>query len=313
MNALTDAAVARLRDAAMWPELPADRYVDLRRIASGGMGTVYAARDTLLDRDVAIKVSNTALPMSGETRGHLDRRLADESKILASLEHPGIVPVHDAGTLTDGRTFYVMKLVNGHTLAEGVAHVPELSARLSIFDRIVETVSFAHAAGVVHRDIKPSNIMIGSFGEVLVLDWGVARIMPSGADATDIDQGFRLGTPGFSAPELQDGGAATAGPAADVFSLGTVLHGLVADAPRPKKLDAIINRCRSANPADRYPSADVLRDDLIRYHAGQSVSAYRDTVFDKAAAWLGRHKVLLSLIAAYLLMRVAFLLYQRTN
>lgn len=293
----------------MWPELPGDRYTDLRRLAAGGMGTVYAARDTLLNRDVAIKVSNTAWPSSDGARAQLDTRLEDESKILASLEHPGIVPVHDAGVLTDGRPFYVMKLINGRTLADSVSPLPDLTARLSLFDRVVDTVAFAHAAGVVHRDLKPSNVMIGGFGEVLVLDWGVARVMPHDATATEGDRGFRVGTPGFSAPELLDGGAAVAGPTADVYALGVMLDWLVADARRPKKLQAIINRCRAQQAIDRYQSAAALREDLVRYHAGHSVTAYRDTVLDKAAAWFGRHKVFIGLVAAYLLMRVAFLVY----
>ena len=148
------------------------KYRCLHQLRAGGMGAVYAAHDTVLDREVAIKVSNAIAPATG-----LDARLREEAQVLARLEHPGIVPVHDAGVQDDGRIFYVMKLVRGDTLA---AHLPGLSgeaSKLAILERVVDTVAFAHSAGIVHRDLKPANVMIGSFGEVLVLDWGVAKIM----------------------------------------------------------------------------------------------------------------------------------------
>ena len=158
------------------------------------MGAVYAARDTLLDRDVAIKVSNAVAAGTG-----LDQRLRDEALVLARLEHPGIVPIHDAGVLADGRLFYVMKLVRGETLATYLTRLTGEPRKLAIFERVVETVAFAHAAGIVHRDLKPENIMVGSFGEVLVLDWGLAKVL-GGPAAT----GLRAGTPGFMAPEQGD-------------------------------------------------------------------------------------------------------------
>jgi len=306
---LSDDAVARLREAAMWPELPGDRYQDLRLLARGGMGAVYAARDTLLHRDVAIKVSNAAASASGSARG-LDARLADESRILARLEHPGIVPIHDAGVLADGRTFYVMKLVNGLTLADSLPTVPDVAARLALFDRIVDTVAFAHAAGIIHRDLTPSNIMIGGFGEVLVLDWGVARRLPTGPASSNADHGLRVGTPGFMPPEQRDG-VSLAGPTADVYALGALLRWLLGDVPQPRRLQAIIARCLAESPADRYASGAELRDEMVRYRAGVPVTAYQDTWLDHASAWFVRHRVFIGLIAAYLLMRVGFALYAR--
>jgi serine/threonine-protein kinase len=307
---IDDDTVARLRAAAMWPELRGDRYQDVRLLARGGMGSVYAATDTLLDREVAIKVSNAAATETGTPRPALDQRLADESKILARLEHPGIVPIHDAGTLGDGRAFYVMKLVRGRTLDDIVASVPNATARLTIFERIVETVAFAHAAGVVHRDLKPSNVMIGAFGEVLVLDWGVARVIPSDNTPASADRGLRVGTPGFMAPEQQFGGAAVAGPSADVYALGAMLTWLRAGLPSTKRLQAIMDKCLSASPADRYRSAAELGDDLANERAGHPVTAYRDTWLDLAGGWFTRHRVFIALIATYLLMRVAFALYR---
>ncbi len=141
------------------------------------MGTVYRARDLALGRDVALKV------LRAETS---DERLADrlrrEARILAHLEHPGIVPVHDVGTLADGRVFYVMKLVRG-TRLDVFAESAGVSEVLRAFLRVVETVGFAHAHDVIHRDLKPANIMVGGFGELLVLDWGIAKITGGAAES----------------------------------------------------------------------------------------------------------------------------------
>ena len=138
------------------------------------MGTVYRAHDEVLGRDVALKVINAVGPHVA-----LAARLQQEAHVLARLEHPGIVPVHDAGTLGDGRAFYVMKLVRGASLPDHLAREPRLDERLRIFERICEPVAFAHAHGLVHRDLKPANVMVGSFGEVLVLDWGLAKALDS--------------------------------------------------------------------------------------------------------------------------------------
>jgi serine/threonine protein kinase len=251
---LPDDAVDRLKDVAARPVLPAGRYTLGRTLGRGGMGTVYAARDELLDRDVAIKVSNA--PLAGSA---LEARLQREARVLARLEHPGIVPVHDAGRLDDGRLFCVMKLVRGDTLIGHAARLDSEARILALFERVAETVAFAHAAGVVHRDLKPSNVMIGSFGEVLVLDWGVAKDAsgamgatgthvardfspaspagaprasgaPRAADATGASgataEGTLIGTPGFMAPE-QARGEAAVGPAADVYGLGALLFWLL--------------------------------------------------------------------------------------
>src|SRR6202011_2545066 len=104
-----------------------------------------------------------------------------EAEVLARLEHPGIVPVHDAGTLTDGRTFYCMKHVEGQTLDQHVDQLP-LRQRLLLFQRIAEPLAFAHSRGIIHRDLKPANIMVGAFGEVLIMDWGLAKVFRGAAD-----------------------------------------------------------------------------------------------------------------------------------
>lgn len=159
MTFLEDAAIARLQAVANWPEFQDGRYTVVDQIGRGGMGTVYLAQDRELAREVAIKVSN------GVPGADVERRLRDEARILAALEHPGIVPVHDAGRLADGRLFYVMKRVRGATLTEHARTLASLSERLGIFERICDAVNFAHAHGIVHRDLKPDNVMIGPFGE----------------------------------------------------------------------------------------------------------------------------------------------------
>src|SRR5262245_5452286 len=169
---LPDSTVDHLTAVAGWPEFTSDRYDVIEEIGRGGMGTVYSAFDTALGREVAIKIGN-ALPSS-----EFQARLTREARVIARLEHPGIVPVHDFGLLADGRPFYVMKRLQGQTLG-GVIETasPPLAERLRIFERICEAVAFAHAHGIVHRDLKPGNVMVGTFGEVMVMDWGIARML----------------------------------------------------------------------------------------------------------------------------------------
>lgn len=178
MTGLDDRAFRRLRELGDFPDLP-PRYVVESRIGRGGMGTVYLAIDRELDREVAVKV--TAGPGPGPDT---ERRMRREARILARLEHPGIVPVHDVGILGDGRAYYVMKRVVGRRLDEVVSAGDPVEERLRILERIGEAVAFAHARGVVHRDLKPANVMVGSFGEVLVLDWGVAKLVDDPDPAT---------------------------------------------------------------------------------------------------------------------------------
>jgi serine/threonine protein kinase len=173
VSGISDAALRHLQEMADLPDLTETPYEILETIGRGGMGTVYLALDRRLDREVALKV--VQLPGSAaEDAG----RLLREARVLARLEHPGIVPVHDAGLLPDGRAFYAMKRVRGLRLDEHARAVP-LAERLRAFERICEAVAFAHAHGVIHRDLKPENVMIGPFGEVLVMDWGVAKVRPS--------------------------------------------------------------------------------------------------------------------------------------
>jgi serine/threonine protein kinase len=182
---LDDEAISRLRAAVREPDLSGTRY-RLRGVAgAGGMGTVYAVEDTELGRQVALKVLDVPDP-------GIEERLRREAQVLARLEHPGIVPVHDVGTLPDGRAFYTMKLVQGVPLDAYAARRPPLPERLRVFLRIADSVAFAHAQGVLHRDLKPQNVMVGAFGEVLVMDWGLAKV--EGDRRTGIVPPARQGT-----------------------------------------------------------------------------------------------------------------------
>ena len=138
------------------------KYECVEELGRGGMGTVYLAEDRELDRLVAVKVLNTP-----DVTDDLRERMIREAQIIARLEHPGIVPVHDAGTLPDGRIFYAMKYVRGSRLDEYAAQRTSLNDRLRKFQAVCDAVAFAHAHGVIHRDLKPQNIMIGSFGNGL--------------------------------------------------------------------------------------------------------------------------------------------------
>jgi serine/threonine protein kinase len=164
---IPELAIDRLSAMFRSPDVSGTRYELVSVLGRGGMGVVYLARDTALDREVALKIFDRP---SGE---------ANEARLIARLEHPGIVPVHDVGELPDGRLFYAMKLVRGDRLDRWMAAGRDIVERLGVFLRVCETVAFAHAHGVIHRDLKPENVMVGEFGEVLVLDWGISTELSS--------------------------------------------------------------------------------------------------------------------------------------
>ncbi|HEY0554989.1 MAG TPA: serine/threonine-protein kinase [Thermoanaerobaculia bacterium] len=182
MSGISDAALRHLREMADLPDLEGTPYEIVETLGRGGMGTVYLALDHRLDREVALKI----VQLPGDSGEEVDRLLR-EARVLARLEHPGIVPVHDAGLLPDGRAFYAMKRVRGLRLDEHARAVP-LPERLRAFERVCEAVAFAHAHGVIHRDLKPENVMVGPFGEVLVLDWGVAKVRASPPPSPSLPQ-----------------------------------------------------------------------------------------------------------------------------
>jgi serine/threonine protein kinase len=292
VSALPDRVVGRLAQSLAVPALP-DRYELLQVIGRGGMGAVWRARDRLLEREVAVKV------LAEHVREpEVAARLAREARILARLEHPGIVAVHDTGALADGRTWYAMRLVRGDRLDHAARRFASPGEMLRALMRVAETVAFAHAQGVLHRDLTPRNVMLGPFGEVLVLDWGVAR--------EEADDREAVGTPGYAAPEQAAGKPDVR---SDVFGLGAILRDLLAERsePIPKRLAAIRDRALAPDPDRRYADAAAFRDDLRRILDGQPVTAYREGPLEVAGRVARQHRTAIGLVAAYLLMRVAFL------
>ena len=176
------------------PEMPAagdrpGRLQLLGEIARGGMGAVLKGRDPDLGRDLAVKV----LLESHRDKPELIRRFIEEAQIGGQLQHPGIVPIYELGAFADRRPYFAMKLVKGRTLSslldERSDRAHDLPRFLSIFESVCQTIAYAHARGVIHRDLKPSNIMVGSFGEVQVMDWGLAKVLPQGGAADDASAG----------------------------------------------------------------------------------------------------------------------------
>ena len=284
MSFLSDDALEHLRRVTEEPDLTGTRYRLEHELGRGGMGVVYQAWDTALERFVALKV--------------IDTPSAAEPKILARLEHPGLVPVYDAGTLPDGRLYYAMRLVHGHRLDEYLRAGESLPARLRMFLRICEAVAFAHGCGVIHRDLKPQNIMAGSFGEVFVMDWGIARRLD------DAEQPAPAGTPPYAAPE------ASPDHRADVYSLGHILEDVMRD-DRSRPLAAIVQRAIAPDPAARYPGVPQLAEDITRFLDGLPVNAYRESPWETSARFVHRNRVLILLIAAFLVVKFALFFLSR--
>jgi eukaryotic-like serine/threonine-protein kinase len=235
-------------DPATSPEqcparLPADqigRYRVLSEIGRGGMGIVFRGRDLALNRTLAIKV------LIDKYRGHADveRRFLEEVQITAQLQHPGVPPVHEVGRLEDGRPFFAMKLVKGRTLAELLKERRDLAEDLPRFLAVCQTLAYAHSRGILHRDLKPGNVMVGAFGEVQVMDWGLAKVLrrgvaagedalptPSGDGAGLSQAGQVLGTPAYMAPEQARGEVDRLDERCDVFGLGAILCVILTGRP----------------------------------------------------------------------------------
>jgi len=273
--ALSDSVLDHLRHVAALPDLTGTRYELESEIGRGGLGVVYAAHDRQLDRRVALKV--------------LDFALAGEARLIARLEHPAIVPIYETGTLPDGRAFYTMKLVAGTRLDRYLAGSPSLAERLRVIRRVGEAIGFAHSQGSIHRDLKPQNIMVGEFGEVYVMDWGV--------DAVE-------GTPAFRAPDP------SLDHRSDIYSLGALLRFMLPVAA-PPALRAITTKAMNADPAARYSNAQALLADIERFQEGHAVEAWSEPLWHRLRRFGSRNAVLLWLLAAYA--AVKFLLFFLRN
>ncbi len=260
---LDDRQIERLQEIADLPDLSGTRYRPLGRLGRGGMGTVHRVEDTALGREVALKV--LTLPDAG---GDLAARLVAEARLLARLEHPNIVPVHDLGMLPDGSVFYVMKYVRGERLDQWSRKGATRPEILRLFLKICEAVAFAHARGIVHRDLKPENVMVGPFGEALVMDWGVAKILASrqedqptpggsgGSLPAGTAHGTVLGTPAYMAPEQARGEVHRIDERTDVHALGAILYFLLSGSP-PVPAAGREEALRQAREGKRRPLREI--------------------------------------------------------
>jgi eukaryotic-like serine/threonine-protein kinase len=342
MTWISNGTLAHLSNVADWPDMSDTPYELIEKIGQGGMGTVFLAQDRKLERRVAIKVLNAA-GQDAQSKA----RMVREARIIAGLEHPSIVPVHDCGELPDGRFFYAMKLIRGKRLDEVLVPSMPLADRLQLFQKICDGVAFAHAQGVIHRDLKPQNIMLGAFGELLVMDWGIAKETgqtgPATGDGTTSQDrkmsasttvGTVLGTPGYMAPEQ-----AASNPAlpiderADVYSLGAILYFLLTgqapscespssaqssaaitrprsyDRTIPRPLEAICMKSLAADRAGRYRSVAELAEDIGAFMARKRVAAYPEGLFGTALRLGTTYRTVLALLLAYLLMRILLLIF----
>ena len=240
------------------PVLP--RYAFENLLGVGGVAEVWRVYDPELRRRLALKIIHPHL--AGDAR--MRARFLEEARLTAQLQHPGVVPVHTAGVTDDGRPYFTMQVISGHTLREAIRalHLRSSPAQwgttadgwtlrrlLSAFRQVCLTIAYAHERGVLHRDLKPSNVMLGTFGEVLVLDWGLARVDGEADTAPSLEVrttdamrtlvGAIPGTPSYMSPEQRAGDPAQLTPAADVYALGAVLHEILCGhAPYAGRQDA---------------------------------------------------------------------------
>jgi serine/threonine protein kinase len=312
------------------------RYVLDREIGRGGMGRVFAGRDLRLQRPIAIKMLRV------QDAG-LASRFEREVMLGARLQHPGVVPVYDAGFWPSGEPFLVMKLVLGQSLARVIRDADTRADRLALLPHVMaaaDAVAYAHDQGIVHRDLKPTNILVGAFGETLVVDWGLAKDLRAHAaaselappaDASAVPAGEAasgvVGTPSYMPPEQAAGHPVD--PRADVYALGAILYFLLSSTPPrppsgapeeragrpvpltaleprlPADLVAIVDKAMAVAPEGRYPSAFELAEDLKRFQAGQLVGARHYSPVSRLARFATRHPIVVAATAAAALAAVA--------
>jgi WD40 repeat protein len=297
--------------------------------ARGGLGRILRAVDRRTGRVVAIK---EVLPGTSDASA----RLAREALITANLQHPGIVPVYEVGRWPTGEPFYAMKMVAGRSLRDALDEAQGLHGRLALLPHVVavaEALAYAHEHGVIHRDLKPLNVIVGEFGETVVIDWGLAKRLDSdepslggvirlGAAADHRTQvGAVMGTPAYMAPEQADGQPADA--RVDVYALGAIVYHLLtgkqphADARTteevlrrvregalpplreaapglPRDLIAVVDKAMAHKPDDRYPTAKQMAEDLRRFLTGQLVLAHDYTTWQRVGHWVRRRRALVT-------------------
>jgi len=312
----------------------ADRYDVQGEMARGGLGRIMRAWDRLLDRPVALKEL-----LRPHARGVT--RFGREARITARLEHPGIIPVHDTGEYESGLPWFAMKLISGQSLEQAIDARETLVERLGLLPNVIdacEAMAYAHSCGVIHRDLKPDNVLVGPFGETVVIDWGLAKDVGEQEPEADLPEsgstssgsltraGAVMGTPSYMAPEQAAGRELDA--RADVYALGAILYRLLAGTPPyadgdttrivervlvgppvdvddlepgvPRDLLAVVRKAMARDALDRYPDAASLSEELNRFQTGQIVGAYHYSATEIALRWIRRHRLSAGLIASLL-------------
>ncbi|MCU1278572.1 MAG: WD-repeat protein, partial [bacterium] len=326
------AAVARVV-ASVLPLIPQDRYDVRDEFARGGLGRIFRAHDRRLARPVALK----QLIAGGAEAA---RRFIREAMITARLQHPAIVPIYEAGRWPSGEPFYAMKLVSGRSLDQVIKSKQTLADRLALLPNIIavaEAMAYAHSQRIIHRDLKPANVLVGSFGETVLIDWGLAKDLSSGSevssdammapyhdDSTEV--GTVLGTPTYMPPEQAEGKAVDE--RADVYAIGAILYHTLAGAPPyagsssaetlarvlseappslttreagvPRDLVTVVEKAMARAPQLRYRTARELAADLVLFQAGQLVSAHRYSPMEMLRRFVNRHRAPFSVAVALL-------------
>ena len=282
-------AIDNIRGLERGPDVSEDcDFSLLEQLGKGGMGLVYAARQVSLDRDVAVKLLRTDKQGSHSARA----KFLAEAQVTGELEHPNIVPVYELGATKDGIPFYAMKQVKGQPWSRTISGAAR-AANLEIWMRVADAVAYAHSCGVIHRDIKPENVMLGDYGEVVLMDWGLAVSITNENHAPHIESLPAVGgTPGYMAPEMARGETGLIGYSSDVYLLGAVLFEIVTGcAPHPgeavsdiiqaarnneivvgpqnEPLLAIARTAMASRPGDRYASVKLLQGAIREYQAHQ--------------------------------------------
>jgi WD40 repeat protein/serine/threonine protein kinase len=261
-------------------------YELLKVLGEGGMGVVYDARQTSIDRNVALKMLKAGAKGSDKQR----QKFLAEAVVTGELDHPNIVPIYDVGRDEQGRLFYSMKKVQGTPWDDVIAE-RSVEENIDTLMKVADAVAFAHARGVVHRDLKPENTMLGSFGEVLVMDWGLAQPSATFRKSSSITETQTMGgTPAYMAPEMATGPMDRIGPASDVYLLGAMLYEILTGSPphrgttamkclmaaakneivpttRTGELIDIAKRAMATDPADRYPSVTAFQAAIREYRS----------------------------------------------
>jgi eukaryotic-like serine/threonine-protein kinase len=302
-------------------------YELLEELGRGGMGVVYKARQSKLNRLVALKMI-----LAGEYAGEREiARFRTEAEAVARLQHPNIVQIFEVGE-HDGHPYFSLEFVDGGSLAQkldGTPLPPQKAARL--VETLARAMYAAHQAGIVHRDLKPANVLLTADGTPKITDFGLAKKLDGGAGQTQ--SGAIMGTPSYMAPEQAGGKSKEIGPAADTYALGAILYELltgrppfkastpldtvlqvVSDEPvpprqlqskTPRDLETICLKCLQKAPGKRYASAEALAEDLRRFQAGEPITARPVGRLERGVKWTKRRPAVAGLLAALVLAAIA--------